>query len=165
MCKRKYKEVVDKIGKIKGGKLVGFSDSTLFDLDKSLAIIIRDLLIRFKEINIGIPNDIYEKCNEDEELAFTTWNNLIQTIIDKLDYYLTPTFDLLSKEDQEVLLTNCKWPRAFKKKEDLERILNTAPSSEVKEVWEKEYQLSKKQTLALKEALTLLRDRFNDLWL
>lgn len=95
MCRKRYREVVDKIGKIKNNKLTGFSDSALFDFDKSLAIIIRDMLKRFIEINNSIPNDIYEKYGEDDELAIEEWHKIIQQIVDKLDYYLTEPFDLL----------------------------------------------------------------------
>ena len=165
MCRRRYKEVVDKIGKIKGGKLIGFSDSTLFDLDKSLAIIIRDLLVRFKEINIGIPNDIYEKCNEDEELALEEWNGIIQSIIDKLDYYVTDPFDLLSAEDQEILIGQHRWSKSLKDKKDLDYILNNEISPEEKEVFNKEGEISKDQKEKLGEALDMLKERFTGLWL
>ena len=99
---KKNKEKPIKLGQIKNEKLEKFSDSITWNFDTTMLIFIRDGLKRFKQVNNGIPHSIFIKYELEEE-AIAEWNEIIQTIIDNINYYLLDAEELLFPEQRSLL--------------------------------------------------------------
>ena len=99
---KKNKEKPIKLGEIKNQKLEKFSDSITWDFDTTMLIFIRDGLKRFKQVNNGIPHKIFEK-HDHECWAVKEWDDIIQTIIDDIDYYLSDPEELLPADKRSLL--------------------------------------------------------------
>lgn len=97
-----------KLGKIVDGKVVEMSDSCVWDLDYTLAIVIRDYLTKLANTTNSYPAclsdwgvvDAEEEKKISDEQRHTLWVNLLLDIANKFDLYLKPADDFLSEEDK-----------------------------------------------------------------
>ena len=95
MCK---KEKPIKLGQIKNEKLEKFSTSITWNFDRTLCIFIRDALTEFKRVNDGIPQEFVDKY-QDVDTAFKEYNNIIQGIIDNLNFYISEDYNLFNEKE------------------------------------------------------------------
>ena len=156
------KKEVLKLGKIVDKKLESCSDAAIWELDITLLIFIRDTISLFKEKSMGYPAAIHEKYNGDEEKSVAEWHEILQTIIDDIDYYLIPTQDLLCQAEKDILDNGLK--RVVLDEKEGSKIVDIESSPEVDEVYDRTHELYKEQKAALKEALDLLSEWIEDLW-
>lgn len=101
-----------KLGKIIDGKVEGMSESCVWDLDHTLAIIIRDYLRKLANDPCGAPtcyNDnwdliedysVFTEADNDIDVQCKRWSNHLREIADKFDYYTKNDHDLLDEEDK-----------------------------------------------------------------
>lgn len=156
------KKEVLKLGKIVDKKLMGCSDAAIWDLDTTLLIFIRDTIAHFKEKSMGYPAAIHKKYDGDEEKSVTEWHEILQTIVDDIDYYLIPTQELLCQAEKDILEKELK--RVVLDEREGIKIINVESSPEIDEVYDREQELYKEQRAALKEAFDLLSEWIEDLW-
>ena len=114
------------VGFIKDNKLQKFDSRVCWDLDNSLAIILKDTLRFLAEHCDGYPeyydtetwerfsdeeilqnnNEIFKKnwdAEVDNDKQYDRWVRHLKEIADKFDYYIKDAYDLLDKDDREFL--------------------------------------------------------------
>ena len=75
------------------GDLRKIDDKVLWNMDVSLAILIRDWLRKFANESIGCPGQFY---NEIDDTGFETWKDIILEAADNFNYY-----SCFENEDEE----------------------------------------------------------------
>ena len=100
-----------KLGKIVDGKVEGMSESCVWDLDYTLAIIIRDYLRKLADNPCGAPTcyddnwdliedyNVFNNSNDNIDEQCEKWSNHLREIADKFDYYTKNEHELLDEED------------------------------------------------------------------
>lgn len=163
---KKNKEKPIKLGEIKNEKLEKFSDSITWNFDTTMLIFIRDGLKRFKQVNNGIPHKIFEK-HDHECWAIKEWDDIIQTIIDNIDYYFLDTEALLSEADQDLLEQYRKEDHVIDREEHADGSVTVryaeAPAH-IKHIYEQLKNLSIQQEERLQKAFDLIKEWHSNFW-
>lgn len=107
------KEKPIKLGTIKDDKLIGQSDSALWNFDRTLRIFLRDSLRKFAESCDSYPdcfNDNWELMTTEEwekrdknKDYYKAWIDHLNGIADKLDYSLSDAWESLTDENRVFL--------------------------------------------------------------
>lgn len=170
------------VGFIKDNKLQKFDNRVCWDLDNSLAIILRDTLRFLAEHCNGYPEyydtetwerlsdeEILQKNNEifkknwdayvDNDKQHYIWINHLKEIADKFDFYTKNVYDLLDKEDNEFLeMYYNKYLPVSKEMTPIEI------RERREEISNKVHNISQHQKKAVKEACEELGKIFPSLW-
>lgn len=169
-----------KLGQIKSGKLEKFGKNVCWNLDKTIAIFLRDTLRHFADTTQSFPDcydDNWDKMtveqwqNRDKEKdGYNIWVTHIREIADKIDFYLKDCEELLDKEDIEFLDDyRMKYPIRFEPVENgLKQIVNDAPEEDKTRyhdiICNKEIIIEQNQLTAMQEALHDIAKIFPNLW-
>lgn len=170
------------VGYIKDNKLQKFDNRVCWDLDNSLAIILRDTLRFLAEHCDGYPdcyntetwerlsgeeilkrNDKISKEDWDSEVdndkQYDLWARHLKEIADKFDFYTKNAYDLLDKEDNEFL------DMYYKKYLPVSTEMTPIEMLERREeIRDKVYNIIQNQQKAVKEACEELGKIFPSLW-
>ena len=84
------------LGVIKQDKVHGITVDMVYNLDKTLAIFMRDTLIAFSEKAISYPFQ-YEYY-DDEDAALEAYKNDLRSIANKLDFYIKDDLSIIAEE-------------------------------------------------------------------
>lgn len=163
---KKNKEKPIKLGQIRDEKLEKFSDSITWDFDITMLIFIRDGLKRFKQVNNGIPQRIFQK-HDHECWAVKEWDDIIQKIIDDIDYYLLDEQSLLDKSDQDLLHTYYQENHIISRQENKDGSVTVEYAempAYIKAIYERIREISKQQEEKLSEAFDLIKEWHADFW-
>lgn len=170
------------VGYIKDNKLQKFDNRVCWDLDNSLAIILRDTLRFLAEHCAGYPdcyntetwerlfgeeilkrNDKISKEDWDSEVdndkQYYLWVRHLKEIADKFDFYTKNAYDLLDKEDNEFL------EMYYKKYLPVSKEMTPIEIRERREeISNKVHNITQNQQKAVKEACEELGKIFPSLW-
>lgn len=169
-----------KLGQIKSGKLEKFGKNVCWNLDKTIAIFLRDTLRHFADTTQSFPDcydDNWDKMtveqwqNRDKEKdGYNIWVTHIREIADKIDFYLKDPEDLLTQEDKNFLKFYYeKYPMKFETVENgLKQIVNDAPEEDKARyhdiICHKEMIIEQNQLISMQEALHDIAKIFPNLW-
>ena len=169
-----------KLGQIKSGKLEKFGKNVCWDLDKTIAIFLRDTLRHFADTTQSFPDcydDNWDKMtveqwqNRDKEKdGYNIWVTHIREIADKINFYLKDPEDLLTQEDKDFLKDyHEKYPMKFEKLENGYYTLNHYAPQEDEDryhdiICNKEVIIEQNQLNAMQEALHDIAKIFPNLW-
>lgn len=170
--KNPLKDKPVRLGQIKNSKLEKYGDNICWNLDKTIAIFLRDVLRRYADTSQGFP-DCYDENwdvmtteqweqRDREKDGYATWVSHIRDIADKIDFYLKDPEELLEQEDRDFLESYYKkYPVKFEKTTDnYYTLAHHAPKEE-----ENRYRdiIFNKQVIAEKNQLTAIREALHDL--
>lgn len=101
--KEKSGKYIVKLGKIVDDKMTGFSSNLIWNLDATLAIIIRDSLRYFAENvhSYPTPPDFFECTREKDEQWYKDWVDKVNQVADKFDTYVRDDDDFLTDEERK----------------------------------------------------------------
>ena len=156
------------LGKIKNSKLVDLDEAALWNLDDTICIFLRDSIANFKEQNIGAPLEIYNKYKSEKDAdtkAKEEWAGILSEIVGHLDYYLTPTKELLSTEDQEKLKEHDERTVDLFKTGGVLRTLSEPTPAEISDIRDREYEIAFSQKERLMKAFDLIKKWVQSMWI
>lgn len=163
----KHKDPKIKLGEIKDGKLVKFSDSIVWDFNRTLAIFIRDGLIRFRQVGNGVPHKVVTKYGTIEEAA-NAWDSILENIITLIKFHLEEDTNLLSPEAREKLFTYHTIERkVLNRKEDTDgatQVTFEEMPDEIKNIYKELQFINQQQFNAMQEALDLIKEYWGEFW-
>lgn len=169
-----------KLGQIKDGKLEKFGKDVCWNLDRTIAIFLRDTLRKFADTTHSYPDRYDENWevmtteqweNRDKEKdGYEIWINHIREIADKIDFYLKDAEEFLDEEDKEFLNTyHIKYPIRFEPLENgLSQMVDDAPEEDKRRylgiIGYKKSIIEQNQLTAMQEALHDIAKIFPNLW-
>lgn len=163
----KHKQPKIKLGEIKDGKLVKFTDSIVWDFNKTLAIFIRDGLKRFRQVGNGVPNSVVNKYKTIEDAA-EAWDSILENIITLINFHLEEDTDILSSTDREKLFTYHKTERKVLSREENSdgtiKVTFEEMPEDIKDIYKQLQFINKQQHKAMQEALDLIKEYWGEFW-
>ena len=174
------KESPIKLGQIKNGKLEKFGKDICWNLDRTIAIFLRDTLRHFADTTQSFPDcydDNWDKMtveqwqNRDKERdGYKIWVTHIREIADKINFYLKDAEEFLDEEDKEFLSTyHVKYPIRFEPAENgLSQMVDDAPEEDKRKyldiIGHKTVIIEQNQLTSMQEALHDIAKIFPNLW-